>query len=221
MGADIVNVDLFDLSLAHSKGKSEMIQLTTSEEYVWRIVDMISRIAEASSEVGNYRLVLTEDVDHGGYIVEVKDGINESDERVMYTPPRVDQLYELDLARVSPFAVLVSFRRTPDESRYEMAQNVRGATLTNYFTRKLKFSIDKAKLKFGKYENRSLKGPPDRLLESLGAVYVGRMKFKVLALLSSASLQDWQFLAAREGDDEYVEGESLIDWVYLFISGAS
>ncbi|CAJ1900951.1 unnamed protein product [Cylindrotheca closterium] len=209
MDADIVNVDLFDLSLAHSKGKSEVIQLTTSEEYVWRIVDMITRITEASSEVGNYSLVLTEDRDHGGFVVEIKDGVDEIDERVMYTPPRVDQLYELDLARVSPFTLLVSFRRTPDESRYEMARNVRGAALTNYFTRKLKFSIDKAKLKFGKYENRSIKGPPDRLLESLGAVYVGRMKFKVLALLSSASLQDWQFLAARDGDDAYVEGDEL------------
>jgi hypothetical protein len=85
----------------------------------------------------------------------------------------------------------------------------------------LKFSIDKAKLKFGKYENRSLKGPPDRLLESLGAVYVGRMKFKVLTLLSSASLQDWQFLAAREGEDAYMEGKGLIDWIYCLMSGAS
>ncbi|CAJ1900911.1 unnamed protein product [Cylindrotheca closterium] len=198
IGAEIVKVDVFDLSLSHSKGKSEMIQLTTSEEYVWRIVDMMTRISEASNEVGDYSL------DQEGYLVE-----SSKVERVSYTPPRVDQLYELDLTRVSPFALLVSFRRTPDESRYEMAQNVRGAALTNYFTRKLKFSIDKAKLKFGKYENKSLKGPPDRLLESLGAVYVGRMKYKVLTLLSSASLQDWQFLAAREGEDAFVEGDEF------------
>ncbi|CAJ1900990.1 unnamed protein product [Cylindrotheca closterium] len=209
MDGDIVNVDLFDLSLAHTKGKSEMIQLTTSEEFVWRIVDMMTRISEASSEVGDYSLVLKEDVDHGGYIVEIKDGVNESDDTVLYAAPYVDQLFNVDLARVSPFVLLVSFNRTPDESRYAMARNVRGAALTNYFTRKLKFSIDRAKLKFGKYENRTLKGPTDRILESLGAVYVGRMKFKVLTLLSSASLQDWKFLAARGGDDEYVDGDEL------------
>tara|TARA_B110001452_G_scaffold128896_1_gene107119 strand:+ start:70 stop:396 length:327 start_codon:yes stop_codon:yes gene_type:complete len=36
------------------------------------------------------------------------------------------------------------------------------------------------------------------------------MKFKVVSLLSAASLQDWRYLAARDdGDDEYVEGDIL------------
>jgi hypothetical protein len=62
-------------------------------------------------------------------------------------------------------------------------------------------------LRFGRYENRGLKGPPDRLMESLAAVYASRMKFKIVTLLSAASFQDWKFLAARDnGDDEYVEG---------------
>lgn len=78
----------------------------------------------------------------------------------------------------------------------------------NYFTRKLKFSIDNAGLKFARYQNRELKGPPDRLIESLVAVYVSRMKFKIVTILSASSLQDWRNLAAREeGDDEYVEGK--------------
>ncbi|CAJ1901189.1 unnamed protein product [Cylindrotheca closterium] len=210
LDADIVKVDLFDIYLAHSKGKSERIQLTTSEEYVWKIIDMMNRIIEASSEVGGYNLVLKEDEDHGGYIVRIESGDDDSDEKAPYTTPQFDQLYDVDLARVSPFALLVSFRRTPDESRYKFARHVRGAALTNYFTRKLKFSIDKAELRFARYENKRLKGPPDRLVESLGAVYASRMKFKVLTLLSSASLQDWRFLAARDnGDDEYVDGDIL------------
>jgi len=210
LDADIVKVDLFDLNLAHANGKSERIQLTTSEDYVWRIIDMMNRIIEASSEVGGYNLVLTEDENHGGYIVKIESGDDESEEKAPYTPPQVDQLYNVDLARVSPFALLVSFRRTPDESRYKIARNVRGAALTNYFTRKLKFSIEKAELRFARYENRRLKGPPDRLAESLGAVYASRMKFKVVTLLSAASLQDWKFLAARDnGDDQYVDGDIL------------
>jgi hypothetical protein len=82
--------------------------------------------------------------------------------------------------------------------------------MMNYFTRKLKFTIDRAELNFARYEDRSLKGPPDRLLESLSAVYLSRMKFKLVTLLTAASLQDWKYLAARgDGDDEYVEGDIL------------
>jgi len=169
----------------------------------------MSRILEASSEVGGFSLALTEDQDHGGYIVKIEDGVDDSEEGMNYTSPRVDRLYAVNLARVSPFALLVSFRRTPDESRYEQARNVQGAALTNYFTRKLKFSIDNAELKFARYENRGLNGPQDRLIESLVAVYASRMKFKVITLLSAASLQDWKFLAARDGDDEYVDGDVL------------
>jgi hypothetical protein len=206
--ADIVKVDLFDLNLAHAKGKSRSIQLTTSEEYVWRIIDLINRILVASSEVGGFSLVLKEDEDHGGFIVKIEDKLDVVQrDQLKYTPPKEDRLYDVDLARVSPFALLVSFRRNPDTSRYKKAQNVRGAALTNYFTRRLKFSIDKAELRFGRYENRGLKGPPDRLMESLAAVYASRMKFKIVTLLSAASFQDWKFLAARDnGDDEYVEG---------------
>lgn len=211
LNADIVKVDLFDLNLAHIKGKSRSIQLTTSEEYVWRIIDLINRILTASSEVGGFSLLLTEDEDHGGFIVKIEDSNDMGQEdQTRYTPPKVDRLYDVDLARVSPFALLVSFKRNPDTSRYKKAQNVRGAALTNYFTRRLKFSIDKAELRFGRYENRGLKGPPDRLVESLGAVYASRMKFKIVTLLTAASFQDWKFLAARDnGDDEYVEGLSF------------
>jgi vacuolar protein sorting-associated protein 13A/C len=163
-------------------------------------MDMVNRIVAASGEVGGYSLVLEEDKDHGGYIVKIKDnnatfgGLGES----TYTPPKVDRLYDMVLTRVSPFNVLVSFRRTPEISRYQKAHNVRGAALTNYLTRRLKFSIEKAELRFAKYKNRNLKGPLDHLFESFRAVYTSRMKYKIMNLLSSTSLKDWRFLLESE-----------------------
>jgi hypothetical protein len=104
----------------------------------------------------------------------------------------------------------VSFRRSPELARYQNAQDAPGSAVTNYFTRKLKFTIDKAELNFTRYQDRTLKGPMDTLIEALTTVYVSKMKFKVVSLLSAASVQDWRFLAARDdGDDEYVEGDIL------------
>jgi hypothetical protein len=80
----------------------------------------------------------------------------------------------------------------------------------NYFTRRLKFKIDKAELKFSRYEASNIKGPPDRLLELLSTVYLSRMKLKLVTIMTAASFQDWKFLAARDGgDDEFVEGDIL------------
>ena len=206
LDADIVMVDLFDLNLAYAKGKSESIALTTSEDYVWKFIDVIHQISAASGEMGDYALILKEDEEHGGFIVKVEERLRDLETK--YTPPRVDRFYDIDLARVSPFSLFITFHRTPNLSRYQVAQGGRGAALVNYFTRKLKFSIDNAGLRFARYQNRELKGPPDRLIESLVAVYVSRMKFKIVTILSASSLQDWRNLAAREeGDDEYVEGK--------------
>ena len=209
LDADIVKVDLFDLNLAHLKGKSESITLTTSEDYVWKCIDVINQIYAASGEVGGYALILKEDEEHGGFIVKVEESHKE--EETKYTPPEVDKFYDIDLARVSPFSLLITFQRTPNVSRYQLAQGGKGAALVNYFTHKLKFSIDKAGLRFARYQNRHLRGPSDRLVESLMAVYVSRMKFKIVTILSASSLQDWRSLANRDGDeDEYVEGEFFL-----------
>lgn len=214
LDADLVKVDLFDLNLAHNNGRSEKMVLTTSEDYVWRILDLINRILAASGDVAGFELKFEEDDDHGGYIVKIEDSAktrSKESQKYKYTAPKVDTLYDISLTRVSPFTVVVSFRRSPDMSRYKKNKNsVAGAGITNYFTRKLKFTIDKAELNFARYEDKTLKGPPDRLIETLSTVYVGRMKFKVVSLLSAASLQDWRYLAARDsGDDEYVEGDIL------------
>ena len=214
LDAEIVKVDLFDLYLAHAKGVSRKIKLTTSEAYVWRIMDLANRILAASGDFAGYTLKLEEDKDHGGYLVKIVEEngkarrvTNEAD----YTPPRSDIFYDIDRARVSPFSLVVSFKRNPQVSRYKkVGPNVHGSAMMNYFMQKLKFTIDRAELNFAKYEDRSLKGPPDRLLENLSAVYMSRMKFKLVTLVTAASFQDWKFIAAREdGNDEYVEGDIL------------
>jgi hypothetical protein len=187
--------------------------LTTSESYIWRILDLVNRILAASGEVAGFALKFEEDSEHGGYVIKIEDfskARSKDSEKYKYTPPKVDKLYDVALLRVSPFTVVVSFRRSPEMTRYSKISNAPGAAITNYFTRKLKFTIDKAELNFARYEERSLKGPSDRLIETLSTVYMGRMKFKVVSLLSAASLQDWRYLAARDtGDDEYVEGDIL------------
>ena len=212
LDADLVQVDLFDLNLAHDKGKSERIILTTSENYVWRLLGLMNRIIAASSDFAGVSLELQEDEEHGGFIVKISDS-QKSMKRIevqKYRPPKSDTLYDIALLQVSPFNLCVSFQRNPQASRYKKARKTKGATLMNYFTRRLKFTIEGAELKFARYEDRTLKGPPDRLVETLAAVYISRMKFKLVTLLSAASLQDWRFLAARDtGHDEYVEGDIL------------
>jgi hypothetical protein len=214
LNVDLVRVDLFDLNLGHCNGRSEKMVLTTSEEYIWRILDLVNRILAASGEVAGFGLTFEDDAEHGGYVIKIEDfskaRSKEGLEKYKYTPPKIDKLYDVALTRVSPFTIVVSFRRSPEMARYSKISNAPGAAITNYFTRKLKFTIDKAELNFARYEERSLKGPFDRLIETLSTVYVGRMKFKVVSLLSAASLQDWRYLAARDtGDDEYVEGDIL------------
>ncbi len=212
LDAEMVKVDLFDLNLAHSNGMTEKIKLTTSEDYVWRIIDLANRILAASGDFAGYALKLEEDNEHGGFIVKIEDTSQAGTKKgAEYAPPKGDTLYDINVARVSPFSLLVSFKRNPQIDRYKKVNSrVGGSALMNYFSRKLKFTIDRAELNFARYEDRSLKGPPDRLFESLFAVYMSRMKFKLVTLLTSASLQDWKYLAARgSGDDEYVEGDLL------------
>lgn len=80
----------------------------------------------------------------------------------------------------------------------------------NYFTRRLKFKVEMAELKFSKYEVDHVKGPPDRIIELLKTHYVSKIKTKILSILTAASFQDWKYLASRQdGNDNYVEGDYL------------
>ena len=207
LDANLVQIPLFDLNLAHANGVSKNITITTSEDFVWKLFDEANRILKAVSELAGFTVMLEETEDGGSCTVKF---VQLPQETVKYAPPKGDKLYNIDVARVSPFKFLFSFQRNPQASRYKKVKNVPGAQLLNYITKRLKFSIDRAELKFARFEGKSMKGPPNRLLESLYAVYVSRMKFKVASLLTAASFEDWKFIAARtDGNDEFVDGDVL------------
>jgi len=207
-----VKVDLFDLNLAHANGVSEKIILNTSEEFVWKLLDLTDRISSVAGEFTGVKIKLNWDEEHDGYVVSISDNkapIN-MESKSKYTPPRGDKLLDVGKAKVSPFTAVVSFKRTPQASRYKVRKGMRGASIVNYFTRRLKFTIDKAELNFSRYEALNVKGPPDRLMELLSTVYLSRMKLKIVTIMTAASIQDWKYLAARDdGDDEFVDGDIL------------
>jgi hypothetical protein len=211
LDSELVKVDLFDLNLAHENGVSQRIFVSTSEEFVWRLLDLANRIVVAAGELAGVDMELKWDEEQEGYVVSFRDKESTNpDTGVKYTPPSSDRLYDIARARVSPFTTIVSFKRTPQSSRYKLIKGVRGSHIMNYFTKRLKFKIDQAELKFARYEAQNIKGPPDRLLELLSTVYMSRAKLKLVTIMTATSFQDWKSLSARdEGDDAFVEGDIL------------
>jgi hypothetical protein len=200
LNARNVKVDLVDLILAHSgkgnKKDQNKMYLQTSENFVWKLIDTADLISQASMEPadkGDYDKTLEAYVPaYSKYVA------------VQYTPPQVSTIYDIKTAKVSEFNCMVSFKRNPDASRYEKFINSEGAHLMRYFTQQLKFTIDKCDLHFARYEETNLKGPRDRLIEILTAVYISRMKLKVVTILAAASFGDWKELASRDGGDDEV-----------------
>lgn len=211
LGADLTTVDLFDLNLAHTNGASEKIIVNTSEEFVWKFLDLADRIVAAAGEFAGLDIELQWDEKLDEYKVLVLDkSTSHNVSRSGYTPPQSEKLYDVKRARVSPFKVVLSFKRAPEASRYKVRRGVRGAHLMNYFTQHLKFKIDRAELKFSRYEVQNVKGPSDRLFELISTVYMSRMKLKFVNLMSAASFEDWKRFADRDdGDDAYMEGDIL------------
>lgn len=211
--AELVKVDLVDLNLACAHGKCEKIIIQTSEDFVWKSIDVANRIAVSTAQLAGVDLKMEWDDEQGEYTVSMKDmsaQTRDFDTEGSYTPPTSETLYDVNKARVSPFEVQVSFVRRPQASRYQHLQDVRGAKLMNYFTQKLKFKVDRADLKFSRYETSSVKGPPDQLIQLLVAVYSKKMKYKVVSMLSAVSFEDWKNLASRDtGDDDFQDGDLL------------
>jgi hypothetical protein len=211
LNADLVKVDLVDLNLAHANGVSERMFVKTSEDFVWKMLDVVNRIIVATAELAGVDIRLEWDEQEGEYIVAMdtiadEDTFEES--RATYTPPKSDKLFDVKKARISPFKIIVSFKRQPHVKRYKRLRDVRGARIMNYFTTKLKFTLDKAELSFSQYESSNLKGPADKLLEILAAVYMARVKLKFVTILSAVSFQDWKSLASRKnGDDDFQDGD--------------
>ena len=80
---DLIRVDLIDLYLAYDDGKAEKIVVNTGEEFVWRVLDMTSRIMSATAELAGVDLDLKWDDDAGKFSVTISD-------------PRIDGADEID-----------------------------------------------------------------------------------------------------------------------------
>lgn len=211
LSAELINVGLVDIKLSYIDGKARPIIINLSEDFVWKLLDLANRISEAANEFTGQYITLSYDEDHEGYTVSLSDQkASFIEDESKYTPPSSTTLYDFENVQVSPFLLNFSFDRTPQKSRYERKKHVRGAHLVNYFTRQFKFKIDGADLRFGTFHASNIKGGSDRLIELLSTAYISRLKFKMISLLSAASLQDWKHLSSRqEGDDEYLEGDIM------------
>lgn len=74
----------------------------------------------------------------------------------------------------------------------------------------LSYSVQRAELHFQGYMVRDIKGPPDRLADTIKTVYVTQLKTKMVTLMTATSIQDWKYLTAREsGGEEFIEGDLL------------
>ena len=111
----------------------------------------------AAGEFRGVDLELRWDEGQGGSKVDVRD--SDSKEGSKYTPPNSEQLFGIEIARVSPFCMLVSFEWTPNQAKVSPARTGPYKALMNYFTERLKFKIDRAELTFAKYEATNIKGP--------------------------------------------------------------
>jgi hypothetical protein len=209
--SELIMVDLIDLNLAHKNGKSEKIFITTSEDFVWRVLDVANRIVEAAAEFAGVNIELVWDESNDCFNVSMnKQNVSLVDNETKYTPPKSDVLYNIRKTKVSPFTTVISFRRNPEATRYSLLHNGRGAPIINYFTRQLKFKIEKAELNFSRYEASNIKGPADRVVELLSTVYISRVQSKLVTIMTAASFQDWKYLASRDvGDDEFMDGDIL------------
>eukprot|EP00957_Ditylum_brightwellii_P123604 9423605-Ditylum_brightwellii.AAC.1 len=131
LNADLVKVDLFDLKLANSNGVSYPIVLDTSEDFIWRMLDIVNRIIVSTAKLAGVNIELDWDEEKGSFTVNILEALKQDhddlDEDGTYRPPRSDRLYDVKTARVSPFKVLVSFKRQPQLSRYQLSTNFRGA----------------------------------------------------------------------------------------------
>jgi hypothetical protein len=171
---------------------------------VWKLIDLADLIVHASAEGAQPT--------DGGELDKTLEAFVPNyteDKEVARTGPRVSRIYDISKARISPFSIVLSFRRNPDAQRYDKFINSRGAHLMRYFTHQLKFTIEGCDLYFARYEELNLKGPIDRLTEIIKAVYISRMKLQVVNILSASSFGDWKSLASRDGDDEFVDGDIL------------
>lgn len=161
LDVDLIKIDLVDLNLHHAKNASGQhasgkMVVKTSEDFVWKMIDVTDRIMKAATMLSGSDIALEWDEELEDYRVFLMDA--GTTQQLEYLPPPSDQLYDINLARVSPIALVITFQRSPEASRYNLYNNeINGARLMNYFMTRLKFTLDKADLRFARYEGRHIK----------------------------------------------------------------
>ncbi len=210
----VTTVDLLEVKLANNGKEADRIILNTTEAFLWNILDIISRTKNASMEFAALDTHIEWDPHTETFKVETIEmpvtQDDEIDEEGNYNAPHSNALYTVKKASVLPTSFLVSFKRQPQNSRYQKVQNVRGAKLIDYFTKKLNFTVDRARLKFSGFKVHNVKGPADRIIDLVKAFYSSQMKSKIFTLLTATSIDEWQQLAGREeGERGYLEGDLL------------
>ena len=193
----VTPVELMDVSLARTDGSNGQITMQTSEKFVWKLLDVVSRIylGPLKQNIGS---------------IEAVDKRAELGIEAEYNAPKPEGQFRIALVRISPCTFVVSFKRDPEGARYATMMNSNTAKLVRYFLTRLKFTLDKAELRYSRYMTRDAKGTTQTLMEGLVAVYLARTKLKLLTILAATSFDDWKGLASRqEGDDEFVEGDIL------------
>lgn len=107
---DIMKVDLVDFNIGFKNGKRYKIIVGTSEEFMWKLLDVMNRISQA---VSNMTEGLSEESLKDDYDIEYDEMSNEdtgvSDEEIdiasiiseeaHYSPPKSDILFDIRIAR--------------------------------------------------------------------------------------------------------------------------
>ena len=212
----ILLVDLFDLKLSQANGLTVPLIIKTDEAFLWSLIDIASRTRVGIGEISGVDMELSWDESKGEYSISIihvpiEERALSNAKGEVYRPPVSDRLLSIRVASVSPIAFRLSFKRQPQKSRYTLGNQVDvGANLLNYFTNRLKFTVDNAELKFPGYIQKQVKGPPDHILKEIKLFYLSQLKSKLLHLVTATSLDDWKELVGREvGTEGYIEGDIL------------
>lgn len=212
--AGLAKIDLLEIKIAHSDRKANPVVINTNEAFLWNLLDIASRTNSAISEFTSTDTNVEWNEDTQSFRVQAVDIENDDDDDVeldgTYRAPRSDMLVSVKKMYVWPSAFLVSFRRNPQSSRYHHVKNVKSAKFVTYFIQKLNFTVDKAHLHFAGFSCTNMKGPPDRIIDSVKAFYLSQIKKKLFILLTATSIDEWRLLSGRDdGKESYVEGDIL------------
>jgi vacuolar protein sorting-associated protein 13A/C len=210
----LLKIDLIEIKLGHDGERAHEITINTNEAFLWSLLDVASRTKVAISEFSSLETDIKWDNNSKSFCVSAREVDDNADDDIeedgTYRAPRGDMLLAVKKMYVSQSAFLLSFKRQPQAARYKKVQNIGTAKILNYFTKKLNFTVDRARLKFASFSLNNVKGPPDRIIQSVKTFYMSQLKKKMFTLLTATSIDEWKQLAGRDdGKDSYVEGDIL------------